>query len=193
MITTLLATVAMAGAFHGEPLNCPISGGKVGADAPYADFGGVRVMFCCNKCPAAFEANPTKMAEEARKKKLTFGVSLFDPVTGNRLVHDKAIKEFSDYNGVRYLFASTEDKTKFDADPKKYGSAPEKEALYCPVGNEEVKTYAESSGYVDYKGVRYYMCCAGCDSKMHKEPEKYVGNAAKHIRPVGIATEKKKS
>ncbi len=189
----LTALALSLSATHGEPLVCPVNG-EHDADMKRAfrDYNGVRYWTCCADCEPAFDKEPAKFAAERAKGKAA-GVSLFDPVSGARILHDKAIKEFSDYKGVRFLFAKAENKAKFDADPKKYGTMPEKEALYCSPGKEVVESYAASSGYVDFKGVRYYMCCAGCETPWAKEPDKHAENSAKYVKAPGIATEKPKA
>lgn len=191
MIITAIATLTVLAGMDAKPLSCPIMGGPANTKAGFSDYNGVRVYYCCPGCESGFGKDPAKASAEATKKGLVYGVSLFDPVTGNRLTEKKAIKETSDFGGVRFMFASAENKAKFDADPKKYGTLPVKEALYCPVGKEAVETYAKSSGYVDYEGVRYYMCCGGCEGPMKKDPAKVVGNAKTYVKAPGIATEKK--
>jgi YHS domain-containing protein len=186
MILTLIATLAIT-----QGSSCPVSGTPADAKIAYSDYNGVRVAFCCNNCPAAFDKDPKKFTDANAKKGTLYGAFLFDPVSGKRLLEKKAIKETSDYNGVRFMFERAENKAKFDADPKKYGALPEKEALYCPVGKEVVASYGKSAGYVDYEGVRYYLCCGGCEAKLRSEPASVVGNAKDYVKAPGIATEKK--
>lgn len=66
--------------------------------------------------------------------------------------------------------------------------APQKEALFCPVGNQAVASKEAASDYSDYKGVRYYHCCPGCKEAFQAEPEKYVARAAAYVRSVGGTT-----
>lgn len=194
MLTTIIAILTLSGA-HGEPLVCPVMGGPVPEaamhKADFSDYNGVRYWYCCGGCKAQFEKEPAKFAAQRAKGKAS-GVFLFDPVSGSRLAHDKAIHEFSDYMGVRFLFASAENKAAFDKDPKKYGTLPAKEALYCSPGKELVPSYGFSSGYVDHKGIRYYMCCAGCEKPWAKEPDKHAEASKQYVKVPGIATEKPK-
>ncbi len=193
MILTAIASLVVGmGAMHGDPLVCPVMGaGKADHKLAFSDYNGVRYWYCCGGCKEKFEKEPAKYAGLRTKGKAA-GVFLFDPVSGNRLEHDKAIKESSDYNGVRFLFASAENKAKFDAEPKKYGKLPEKEALYCSPGKEVVPSYGASSGFVDHKGIRYYMCCGGCEKPWGKEPDKHAENSKTYVKTPGIATEKPK-
>lgn len=190
MILSIIASLAISLTPQAKPLSCPIMGSPVGDKAPFSDYNGVRVSYCCAGCDSTFEKAPKKSSEDASKKGMTYGVFLFDPVTGDRLEPAKAIKESSDYNGVRFMFAKADNKAKFDADPKKYGALPEKEALFCPVGKEAVPSYGKASGYVDHEGVRYYLCCAGCGPAMKKDPAKLAVNSKDHVKVPGIATDK---
>jgi YHS domain-containing protein len=192
MITSLLAAVTLSFVAHGDALICPVMGtGEADHKGSYSDYNGVRYWYCCAGCQEKFEKEPAKYTTLRAKGKAA-GVFLFDPTSGARVTHDKAIKEFSDYKGVRFLFASIENKAKFDAEPAKYGKLPEKDALYCSPGKEVVTSYGMSSGYVDHKGVRYYMCCAGCEKPWVKEPEKHAENSKTHVKAPVIATEKPK-
>ncbi len=187
MITTLLVTLAIAA--HGDPLRCPVMGGPANHKLPASDYNGVRYFYCCPGCKEPFEKDPQKAIAASRKKGHAVGVFLFDPVSGMRLEHDKSIKEHSDFGGTRFLFSSQANKAMFDQAPAKYGALPKKEALYCPVGKEAVPSYAKASGYVDHAGVRYYMCCAGCEGKFSKEPKKYAMAAATFVNTPGVAND----
>ena len=126
----------------------------------------------------------------AAKKGVTSGVFLFDPISHNRLAVSEAATT-ADFEGVRYPFASEAEKATFLKEPKKYTAVPKKEALFCPVAGEEVESYAKAAGYYDVDGVRYFTCCAGCNGKMMKEPEKYVAKAKDHVKdPVAAKTPK---
>lgn len=48
--------------------------------------------------------------------------------------------------------------------------------LICPVMRSPVdKKEAEEKGLVrEYKGEKYYFCCAGCPEKFEKNPESYI-------------------
>ncbi|MCG7284755.1 YHS domain-containing protein [Cellulomonas sp. ACRRI] len=50
----------------------------------------------------------------------------------------------------------------------------------CPVmaGSAVVKSVAEAQGlFRDYKGQRYWFCCAGCGPLFDADPEKYTAAA----------------
>lgn len=187
-LTAILAMSVLSPTLHGDPLVCPVMGaGEANHEGSYRDYNGARYWFCCSGCDAKFEKEPKKYVDLRAKGKAS-GASLFDPVSGARLPHDKAIEEFSDYKGVRYLFANASNKAAFDKEPAKFGATPQKEALFCPVGKEKISGYEAATGFVDYKGVRYYTCCSGCGEEFKASPTKYVKNAEAHVKtPSAIA------
>lgn len=53
---------------------------------------------------------------------------------------------------------------------------PKKKDLTCavmPQDKVDVKKATKSKLFSDYKGNRYYFCCAGCKPAFDKDPEKY--------------------
>ncbi len=162
------------------PLTCAIMGGNADKTAPGVDYKGVHYAFCCPMCPGAFAKNPEKAINADRNKGQTIGEALFDPVSQTR-IQEKDAKASSDVNGVRYLFASTDEKAKFDASPAQYTAVPAKEALYCPVEKEAIKGYASAGSYRDYNGVRYFFCCNGCPQQFDKKPADYAKVAAMYV------------
>ncbi len=188
MITALASLVL--GFAHGTPLVCPVMGGPADHKLAATDLNGVRYSFCCGGCKTNFEKAPEKFLKTSRSAGKTAGVLLFDPVSGNRLDHDKSIPAYSDLNGVRFLFEKEANKVAFDKDPKRYGSLPAKEALYCPVSKEVVASYADASGYVDHKGVRYYMCCPGCETKFPLKADVYAAESIKFVKVPAVANAK---
>lgn len=49
----------------------------------------------------------------------------------------------------------------------------EKGELVCPVLGDVIPSADKAAGFQDYKGKRYYFCCAGCPEKFAADPEKY--------------------
>jgi YHS domain-containing protein len=48
--------------------------------------------------------------------------------------------------------------------------------IECPVMPDhkvDIKKATKSKMFADYKGRRYFFCCAGCVPAFNKEPEKY--------------------
>lgn len=46
--------------------------------------------------------------------------------------------------------------------------------LLCPVLGNTIASKEVATGYSDYKGTRYYFCCAGCKPDFDANPAKYV-------------------
>lgn len=173
VLATLTFAMSMGmAALEEKPLVCPIMGSEVSKESPAVEYAGTRVAFCCGGCDGAFAKDPLKAFKDNAKKGNVVGVFLFDPVSGLKIDAKKA-KASSDYLSTRYYFASAENKAMFDKDSKKFATVPKKEHLQCSVEGCEVVNYADSSGYVDYKGVRYFAGCEGCIGKLIADPAKY--------------------
>jgi YHS domain-containing protein len=56
--------------------------------------------------------------------------------------------------------------------------------LACPVMGDVVVSAAESSGYADYEGVRYYFCCISCAERFAQNPAAFADG--KFLRQEGI-------
>jgi YHS domain-containing protein len=183
-ITSIIATAAIGAAGLQSPttLSCPITLQPVVKGSKITDWNGVRFTYCCPGCDSQFEKDPRAALEKAAKAGKAVGLFLFDPISKKPIDSAKAKGGFSDYKGVRYFFDSGDEKTAFDKEPSKFGALPTKEALFCPVSKERVETYAKASGYGDFEGVRYYYCCAGCETPFEKEPAKYAPAAKDYVR-----------
>lgn len=172
MLNTIIVLAAVA-LGQGSALKCPVMGSAVADNSSVVEFNGSRYQFCCAGCDSNFTKSPEAFLKTQRSAKNTVGLFLFDPVSRLRLDVDKA-KTTADFDSVRYPFQSEANKAAFLANPKKFATVPAKEALYCPVGKEAVPSYSKASDYVDYDGVRWYMCCAGCGGPFEKDPKKYL-------------------
>lgn len=189
MLSTLIALTTIAFVGSNDPV-CPIMGSPVNEKSATVELNGSRYAFCCAGCDTGFKKDPDAAVKKMAKEGKVAGVFLFDPVSRDRLTED--IKGVSVYEGIKYQFLSSDNKAAFDADPKKYVVEVKKEALYCPVGQEEVKAYSAASGYADHDGVRYYFCCAGCTGKFAEDPAKFVGNAKSHVKAPAVVNPPKK-
>lgn len=175
MITIIAMSAVLLG--QAQPLKCPVMGGAVAPNTTFVEYQGAKFGFCCPGCEGNFAKAPDKFIETQRKAGNTVGAFLFDPVTRKRIDPSKAISS-KDANGIRFYFASAESAAAFDRSPSMFSAIPKKEALYCPVGKEALSTYAKASDYVDYDGVRWYMCCEGCGDPFEKNPRQYLTQAA---------------
>lgn len=173
MFATIAATILLAP--QSKYLTCAVNNNDSAGEL-YSEYNGMRVSFCCEGCVPQFGKEPEKFLKQSTENKVTVAESYFDPTTGKKIKFEKA-KGFSDYRAVRYYFATEDGKKTFDKDPKKYATTPKKDALWCPVMKEEVESYSKADSYVDFEGVRYYMCCGGCYEPMKKDPAKYANPA----------------
>ncbi len=165
-----------------SPISCPITLEQIIKGSKLTTWNGARFQYCCPGCDQQFEKDPWAAIEKAAKSAKTVGDFLFDPVSKTPIDRIKAKGGTSDFHGIRFHFQSAQNKATFDKDPKQFGSLPAKEALYCPVGKEVVKSYEKSSGYGDYQGVRYYFCCGGCETDFERDPQKYAPFANKYVQ-----------
>jgi YHS domain-containing protein len=190
----MLSTIAISAALLGQAqqLSCPVMGGPVAKNSKFVEYAGASYSFCCPGCEESFAKSPAKFVGKQAQANKTAGVFLFDPVSRQRLELSKA-QATSDFAGIRYPFASQENKQKFLATPSVFTKIPPKEALYCPVGKEVVSSFSKASDYVDHNWVRWFMCCAGCGGPFEKDPTRYlVPGIEKHVRvPVVVREESK--
>ncbi len=177
MLATLAAVLLFAP--QSQYLTCAVNNNDTADDKLFVEYAGKNVFFCCDGCVPQFGKTPEKFMKTAADAKLTVAKFMFDPTTGKKISEKKA-RGSSDYMGVRYFFANADAKAKFDKNPKSFAEAPKKEALYCPVMQEPVASYSKADSYVDYDGVRYFMCCAGCYEPMTKDPKKYADPSKAH-------------
>lgn len=79
----------------------------------------------------------------------------------------------------------------FAANDKKEKAAPaEVKCAVMPSHKVNVKEATEKKMFADYKGNRYFFCCAGCPAEFKKNPAKYA--KADHIAtPKAAASETK--
>jgi YHS domain-containing protein len=126
------------------------------------DVNGIRFRFCGDDCRAKFKEGPMQALRAASGKGWIVGVGVFDPVSGKKLTPQSARGGSSDYQGVRFAFTSSENKAAFDAEPKRFGSVPEKWCSICPIMNTELAHTYGATGYLDVAGVRYFSCCEQC-------------------------------
>jgi YHS domain-containing protein len=180
LLTTLALALGMSQ--DAKPLVCPIMGEPVSKTSPTVEYAGATYAFCCPGCDVGFSKDPAAVIKK-NEKKVTIAAFLFDPVSRNRVLTEKA-KGTVDYNGVRYYFESTANLETFNKDPKKHSAAPKKESLTCPVMGEKIATYSKASSYVDHKDVRYYICCPGCLPAFTANPDKYAGKAVSEPKPI---------
>lgn len=50
--------------------------------------------------------------------------------------------------------------------------------LECPIMKQVIESPEKADGFVDYEGVRYYLCCGMCVGKAKKDPKILAEKAA---------------
>ncbi|MDR3692391.1 MAG: YHS domain-containing protein [Fimbriimonas sp.] len=166
-----------------KPVVCPMTAEEVSVPFASIDFAGTRYSMCCGGCPDGFKKDPAAALKSDKLKGKTVGIFLFDPVSNKRIEPKNAAGGSSDYKGTRYLFATADEKAKFEANPKDFvKQKPTKEVLYCVVAGEAIKNYASAGGYVDIGTTRYYTCCANCLAKLKADPATYSAKGADHTK-----------
>ena len=177
MLTALIFAIAIGpqaqkaqlAPFSPPPMHCVVTAEEIDKPNTTYNYKGIRYVTCCPGCKAPFTKDPEAVLKTAKTKGQMVGISMFDVTTGAAIA-GKTAQASSDFEGVRYYFASPEGKKAFEADPKKMSAKPEKELVFCPIMGHALKTTNESGGYVDFKGVRYYACCGDCLKEMKKDP-----------------------
>jgi len=182
MLTAILFAITMAP--PAMPLHCVVTAEDVDKPNAVIDYKGVRYITCCGGCKAPFMKDPETVLKSEKTKGVLIGESLFDVTTGLRIEAKKA-KAFEDFGGVRYYFATEKGKAEFDIDPKKATARPEKELVFCPVMGHALKAVADSGGYIDKGGVRFYACCADCMDKLKTDATAFT---AKYADKAVVAT-----
>lgn len=183
MITALALAIALrpaATGLTGGSFHCVATHESYQKPTDTLDFEGIRYGTCCASCASSFLKDPKKMIAADQKLGKLFGESLFDVVSGARITETGA-NAHADYKGIRYLFTSKEEAKMFEKNPAAYTVAPKKELVHCPVFDRDIANIASAAGYVDFKGVRYYVCCHSCLNAMHHDAAKYVAKFASQV------------
>ena len=163
----------------GPAIVCAVSGDPIDADSKHFDVNGVRFGVCKPECEAEFRKEPLAWPAKGVKEGRIVGVGVFDPVSGKRLTPQTARGGTSDFAGVRFAFSSAANKAVFDADPKRYGTVPEKSAENCPIMGVKLGPLFLAPAFRDIGGVRYFACCEQCMPKLLSEKFAANGSDAK--------------
>ncbi len=138
-------------------------------------YNGIEFHLCCDGCDDRFIAAPDQFIEAASESKAAVGVFLFDPVTGNRVALEDA-KATRVHRGIAYPFETTESAAKFDASPVDMALNTKREAAACPVMKTPIKNSSLASGFADHEGVRFYFCCAGCETDFANDRARFAAS-----------------
>lgn len=200
MICGMAALLAGAATAHGEEAvqsrargdvymldTCPVTGNKLGEMGPpvVKEYEGREVRFCCNACPAKFEANPAEYWKKIDAAIIAQQKPLYPldtcVVSGEKL---GGMGEPVDYvyknRLVRLCCSGCIDP--FKKDPAKYlaklnQAVLEKQKASYPLD----KCVVLGNKITDANAVNYVagnrlirFCCQGCVEKFEKDPLKYL-------------------
>ncbi len=174
---------------HPFPLNtCAVSGEELGDDAQVREYDGREVKFCCKRCAAKYEANPSQYNESIDEQIKTAqrvgyplttcplsGASFFKEgkFTGVEVVHKNRLVRFC-CNGCAGKFTANPAPVfaKLDA-----AIVAQQSAAYplstCVVGGDSIKADSKPVNLI-YANRLYKLCCASCTNGFAKNPSKYV-------------------
>lgn len=161
---------------------CPLRTKRPTTGVMAADYGGRRIFVCCDQCLKNITRNTDKIIDRSIKDGLLIGEFLFDPITHKRIVGKKAPYQTT-HKSFKVYFATENDLKSFQAEPDKFWNHPKKEALTCPINGTPIKNLADTAGYKDVEGVRYYACSPDCFEKLETS-DKVVENASNSVTSV---------
>ena len=112
----VIGSLVALGALHAADkapgdVKCPVSGQKAKA-ASFVEHNDGKVYFCCNNCPKAFNANPSKYNAKANHQMAETGqfVQVACPISGGKTKPETAI----DVQGVSVAFCCPNCKAKVE-------------------------------------------------------------------------------
>lgn len=186
MLVTLF--VALMGAqVQSEPkIVCPVRGEPIDSKGKHVEFGSNKYWFCHSNCSSLFKKDPARYVKAAKVSGKTVGVCLFDPVSHERVEVSMAKGGTTDFEGVRYPFTSEDNKLVFKRSPSKFARVPSRESLFCVVSGEKAVTPGKAASYVDFKDVRYFVCCVGCDDTFLKSREENALKSRDFVVSLGV-------
>lgn len=176
---------------------CPVSGRPAIEKSVVKIKKGLKVYFCCEKCPVAYKESPKKFDVQVRRQLLETGqmVQVACPITG-KPVNEKTLVEVG------------KAKTGFCCEKclAKYEEADDQEKLnilfadlpkgftrqtMCPVSGKPIKADA----MVEHEGKKVYFCCPNCPKAFAADPAKFTKKLPQFTdKDQGLpATAKKKS
>jgi YHS domain-containing protein len=157
---------------------CPVSGGPALEKAVLETKQGLKVYFCCDKCPKAFKEHPEKFSKQVGQQLVETGqiVQVACAVCGKST--DAAHAEHKAELGhaevafccekCKAEFAKADDEKKMEiafGDLKKAFTRQTK----CPVSGKPINPTA----MLDHDGHKVYFCCPNCPKAFAANPEKY--------------------
>ena len=190
ILTSFVAALAMM--VPGDEIKCAVMGSPTKATSKAIEYAGARFPMCCGGCNSSFTKEPAKYVKAAAENGDVVGMFMFCPVSGEKLDLEK-VKATTSFKGLKYGFCCDDCMAAFKKDPAKYATAPTKDSLVCAVSGEKIASYSEAAGYLDYKGTRYYVCCADCLPALKKDTEAIIAKGkATGAAPTAMPAPEKK-
>jgi YHS domain-containing protein len=172
--SALLLTQALIAADAKYQAKCPVSGQPAKETSTVA-FEGGKVQFCCDKCPAAFTADPKKFAAKATLQMLGTGqlAQVACPLSGKACSADQS----TEIDGVKVSFCCGNCKGAVEKADDKIAKALGGDKVLaavtaqtkCPVSDKAI----DPAQSVDYQGKKVYFCCKNCPAAFEKDPAKF--------------------
>lgn len=162
---TVVAALAAMAPLGAEPVNkkCPVSGEAV--DAEVTSKHTVVVGFCCEKCQAGFQKEPTaEKFAKGLKDALGKPVNTVCPVSGEDIDTEKTAV----HEGKTIAFCCDKCLAKFNKDPKTVAAkvkADNPGNAKCPVSGKDVDP---ATAVVHTEEIGF--CCEKCQAKFEKDP-----------------------
>lgn len=153
----------------GPAIVCAVSGDPIDTESKHFDVNGIRFAVCRPDCEAEFRKAPFSWLVKSAREGRIVGIGVFDPISGKRLTPQTARGGTSDFGGVRFAFSTPANKAVFDAEPKRYGTIPEKSSETCPIMGVKLGPLFLAPAFRDIDGVRYFACCEQCMPKLLSE------------------------
>lgn len=158
---------------------CPVSGGPADETAVKTIEKDLKVYFCCEKCPGAFEKNPEKFDLQVRRQLLETGqmVQVACPITGGP-VNEKTLVEVG---ATKAGFCCKKCLAKFEkaGDDEKlailFADLPKgfTRQTLCPVSGNPIAA-TNPKAVAEHEGKKVYFCCPNCPKAFAADPAKFL-------------------
>jgi YHS domain-containing protein len=157
---------------------CPVSGHPADEASVKTIEKDLKVYFCCDKCPGAFEKDPAKFDLQVRRQLLETGqmVQVGCPISGGP-VNEKTLVEVGEAKAgfccekclAKYEKASDDEKLAilFKNLPKGFTRQ-----TMCPVSGKPIAA-KNKEAVAEYEGQKVYFCCENCPKAFAADPAKF--------------------
>ncbi|MBA3482371.1 MAG: hypothetical protein H0T51_11195 [Pirellulales bacterium] len=157
---------------------CPVSGHPADESSVKTTEKDLKVYFCCDKCPAAFEKDAAKFDMQVRQQLLETEqmVQVACPISG-KPVNEKVMVEVGEAKAgfccekclAKYEKASDDEKLAilFKNLPKGFTRQ-----TMCPVSGKPIAA-ANPKAVAEFEGKKVYFCCENCPKAFAADPAKF--------------------